>query len=127
MAVELAKLGALGVYYSGYPEWKLPDRDYVNVRTHCVASKVVADQLAARGIPHKKIWTVPYGADERIFRAKGGRRPRDFCIAFAGQICLRKGMKTLLDALTQVGRPDWQVHFFGGDSGETAQDFANYR
>jgi glycosyltransferase involved in cell wall biosynthesis len=246
MAVELAKLGALGVYYSGYPEWKLPDRDYVHVRTHsvrttivygllkhvpaalrpnartlfrwqdqgfdqwvgrnlescnfvhampgqalatfraaarrgvrrvlnhasgpvrdmvrilepeyeraglrmldflpydeayfaredeeyaladfhCVASQLVADQLAARGIPRKRIWIVPYGADDRIFRPKGGRRPRDFCIAFAGQICLRKGMKTLLDALTQVGRPDWQVHFFGGDSGETARDFASYR
>ena len=41
MAVELAKLGALGVYYSGYPEWKLPDRDYVNVRTHSLRTTIV--------------------------------------------------------------------------------------
>jgi glycosyltransferase involved in cell wall biosynthesis len=246
MAVELAKLGELGVYYSGYPEWKLHDRDYLTIRTHsirttivygmlkhvpasmrpsnrklfrwqdygfdrwvgrnlescnfvhampgqaletfrgaarrgvrrvlnhatgpvrdwvrimepeyarvglrlldfqpydasyfaredeeyaladfhCAASSVVAQQLAARGIPKDRIWTVPYGADDRIFRPKSGKRPRDFCIAFAGQLCLRKGMKTLLDALTLVGRPNWQVHFFGGDNGETAKDFSAYR
>lgn len=53
--------------------------------------------------------------------------PRDIRIAFAGQLCLRKGIKTLLDALTLVGAADWQVHFYGGDSGETAHDFASYR
>jgi glycosyltransferase involved in cell wall biosynthesis len=246
MAVELAKLAALGVYYSGYPEWKLPDRDYPNIRTHsirttityallkhvpaklrpsahtlfrwqdhgfdrwvgnnlescnfihampgqaletflgaarrgvkrvlnhatgpvrewvrimepeyeraglrlldfqpydrdyfaredaeyaladfhCVASTVVADQLTKRGISRDRIWIVPYGADPRIFYDQQGRRPREFRIAFAGQLCLRKGLKTLLDALTMVGQPDWQVHFYGGDNGETARDFAAYR
>ena len=246
MAVELAKLGALGVYYSGYPEWKLPDRDYLTVRTHsirttitygllkhvpasmrpsahslfrwqdfgfdqwvgshlescnfvhampgqaletfrgaarrgvkrvlnhatgpvrdwvrivepeyarvglrlvdfqpydetyfaredeeyaladfhCAASTVVAEQLALRGISRDRIWTVPYGADERVFFDQQGRRPREFRIAFAGQLCLRKGLKTLLDALELAGQPDWQVHFYGGDNGETAKDFAAYR
>ncbi|MEQ1862294.1 MAG: glycosyltransferase family 4 protein, partial [Chthoniobacteraceae bacterium] len=48
-------------------------------------------------------------------------------IVFAGQLCLRKGIKTLLDALTLAGRSDWHVDFLGGDTGETARDFAAYR
>ena len=247
MAVELAKLGALGAYYSGYPEWKLPDRNYLTIRSHsirttitygllkyapkglrpsdrslflwqdhgfdhwvgqhlescnfvhalpgqaletfrgaarrgvrrvlnhatgpvrewirimqpeyarvglrltdftpyddaylarqdeeyaladfhCAASSVVAEQLMVRGVHPDTIWVVPYGADERTFHTGGVLTPpRTFRIAFAGQLCLRKGIKTLLDALTMVGEADWQVHFYGGDTGETARDFAAYR
>jgi glycosyltransferase involved in cell wall biosynthesis len=247
MAVELARLDALGAYYSGYPEWKLPDREGLPIRTHsvrttivygllkyaparlrpnakslfrwqdhgldrwvghhlepcdcvhampgqaletfrgatrrgikrvlnhatgpvrdwvrllepeyaraglrlqdfnpyddayfaredeeyaladfhCAASTVVAEQLQARGIPEDRIWVVPYGADERIFHpGENAESPRTFRIAFAGQFSLRKGMKTLLDALTLAGRPEWEVHFYGGDSGETGEDFAAYK
>lgn len=34
MAEQLHRLGELGVYYSGYPGWKLPDSAGVRLRTH---------------------------------------------------------------------------------------------
>ena len=34
MALELAKVEALGIYYSGYPAWKLPGLNEFHLRTH---------------------------------------------------------------------------------------------
>ena len=50
-----------------------------------------------------------------------------FRICFAGQLSLRKGIKTLLDSLELAGEPDWQCQFYGRHSEETAADFASYR
>jgi glycosyltransferase involved in cell wall biosynthesis len=41
MAIELARLGALGCYYSGYPRWKLRDTDGVAICTHSLRTNVV--------------------------------------------------------------------------------------
>ena len=50
-----------------------------------------------------------------------------FRIVFAGQIGLRKGLKTLLDALTLAAREDWRVDFYGAVLGEARHDLAAYR
>ncbi|HET6409328.1 MAG TPA: glycosyltransferase family 4 protein, partial [Chthoniobacteraceae bacterium] len=39
---------------------------------------------------------------------------------------LRKGIKTLLDALTIAANPDWQVNFYGARLGESERDIASY-
>ena len=58
----------------------------------------------------------------------GTPAPTDrFRICFAGQLCLRKGIKTLLDALEVAGEPDWHCNFFGSRSHETSTDFSSYR
>ncbi len=102
------------------------DEEYALADFHCAASTVVRDQLIAHGIDRLKIWTVPYGADASLFYPDA-ERSDGFHILFAGQVCLRKGMKTLLDALTLAQQSEWRVDFFGGDSGETGKDFAAYR
>jgi glycosyltransferase involved in cell wall biosynthesis len=48
-------------------------------------------------------------------------------IVFAGQAGLRKGLRTLLDALTLAGRADWRVDFYGAVLGEAQADLAAYR
>ena len=48
-------------------------------------------------------------------------------IVFAGQAGLRKGLRTLLDALTLAGRADWRVDFYGAVLGEAQADLAGYR
>lgn len=101
------------------------DEEYALANFHCAASTIVRDQLIARGIADERVWVVPYGADEQVFHP-GADREEGFRILFAGQVCLRKGMRTLLDALTLSARQDWRVDFYGGDSGETARDFAAY-
>ena len=70
---------------------------------------------------------MPYGADERVFPPGTAEPPPEFRIVFAGQAGLRKGMKTLLDALTLAGRPDWHVDLFGAVLGEARGDLDAYR
>jgi glycosyltransferase involved in cell wall biosynthesis len=103
------------------------DEEYALSDWHCAASSVVRDQLVAVGIAPERIWVVPYGADARLFFADGSPPPRDFRIVFAGQVGLRKGLKTLLDALALAGRESWRVDFYGAVLGEARADLAAYR
>ena len=125
------------------------DEEYALADFHCAASTVVRDQLLARGIEPSRIWLVPYGADERIFHCgwplqrRAGPVEEDrrfaplaagaashgapFRIVFAGQVGLRKGLRTFLDALTLAARNDWRVEFFGAVLGEARRDLDAYR
>jgi glycosyltransferase involved in cell wall biosynthesis len=94
---------------------------------HCAASTVVRDQLIALGIPPDRIWLAGYGADPSIFHPRNRLAPDKFRILFAGQIGLRKGLRTLLDTLEQCDRPDWEMHFFGGVAPEADHDLAAYK
>ncbi len=88
-------------------------QEYALADYHCAASTVVRDQLVAEGIDARRIWVVPYGADPAIFHRRERRPPERFTIAFAGQIGLRKGLRTFLETLTQAGGRDWAVDFYG--------------
>jgi glycosyltransferase involved in cell wall biosynthesis len=104
------------------------EEEYALSDYHCVASTVVRDQLVALGISPKRIWVVPYGADPLTFNPPPEPEPSsEFRILFAGQVCLRKGIKTLLDALTISDRADCRVDFFGARLGEADRDIAAYR
>lgn len=103
------------------------EQEYALSDWHCAASTVVRDQLIACGIAREKIWVVPYGADEKLFFPDDSKTPREFRIVFAGLLGLRKGLKTLLDALTLAGRESWRVDFYGGALGEAQADIAAYR
>lgn len=102
------------------------DEEYALADFHCAASSVVRDQLLAHGIPSQRIWVVPYGSDARLFHPSAKVSDGGFRILFAGQVCLRKGIKTLLDALAVSQRAEWRIDFMGGDSGETSRDVAAY-
>ena len=106
------------------------DEEYALADFHCAASTVVRDQLAASGIPDERIWIMPYGADTnaRVFhRAEHAKAPPIFRILFAGQISLRKGIRTLLDALTLAKSAHWKMEFIGSRSSETEKDIAAYK
>lgn len=106
------------------------DAEYLLADYHCAASTVVRDQLLARGIPADRIWVIPYGADTgpRVFTpGENAPPPAQFRILFAGQIGLRKGLRTLLEALTLAGHDTWHMDFIGAKLPESAADFAAYR
>jgi glycosyltransferase involved in cell wall biosynthesis len=106
------------------------DEEYALADFHCAASTVVRDQLTGIGIPGERIWVAPYGADTnaRVFqRAEHASPPPFFRILFAGQLSLRKGIRTLLDALTLAKQAHWKMDFIGARSRETAKDFGRYR
>ena len=105
------------------------DEEYALADFHCAASTVVRDQLIASGIPAGRIWVVPYGADTNasvFHRAEHASPPPVFRILFAGQVCLRKGIHTLLEALTLAKAAHWKMEFIGARSHDTAKDIARY-
>lgn len=102
------------------------DEEYALADWHCAASTIVRDQLLARGIPADRVWVVPYGADRRVFHPGNDAPPAQFRIVFAGLLGLRKGLKTLLDALTLLDRDDWRVDFYGGVLDESNPDLDRY-
>jgi glycosyltransferase involved in cell wall biosynthesis len=103
------------------------EEEYALSDWHCAASTVVRDQLVSIGIAPEKIWLVPYGAAERLFFPGEGAPAGEFRIVFAGQVGLRKGLRTLLDALTIAGRAKWRVDFYGAVLGEARADLDAYR
>ena len=103
------------------------DEEYALADFHCAASTVVRAQLIALGIPPECIWLVPYGADARVFHPEKAQVAPGFRIVFAGQIGLRKGLKTLLDALPLAACEDWSVDFYGAVLGEARHDLDAYR
>ena len=103
------------------------DREYALADFHCAASTVVRDQLLRMGIAANRIIVAPYGAYETIFNSQGRAEPEKFRIVFAGQLGLRKGLRTLLNALEEADRPDWEMHFYGAEAPEARQDLAAYR
>ena len=105
------KLTDLCPYDADY--FRREEEEYALADFHCVASAIVASQLKTLGIPKEGIWTVPYGADTRIFSHSTLPPPREFRMVFAGQVGLRKGLLTLLRALQLSARRDWQVDFYG--------------
>ncbi|MDB6149708.1 MAG: hypothetical protein JWQ44_1156 [Chthoniobacter sp.] len=103
------------------------EEEYAHADWHCAASTVVRDQLVGEGIDTSRIWVVPYGADPQIFAPENATTSHTFRIAFAGQIGVRKGLKTFLEALTQCARTDWQVDLYGARLGEADADLAAYQ
>ena len=106
------------------------DEEYLLADFHAVASTVVRDQLIHLGIPARQIVVITYGADTgpRVFRrGENDAPPREFRILFAGQIGIRKGLRTLLEALALCGSPEWSVDFVGAKLPESAHDLAAYK
>lgn len=104
-------------------------QEYALADYHCAASTLVRDQLIAHSIPAEKIIVIPYGADTgpRVFtRRENDTPPAQFRILFAGQIGLRKGLRTLLQALTHSGTPQWRIDFVGTRLPESSHDLAAY-
>ena len=97
------------------------DEEYALADWHCAASSVVREQLISLGIdaqPHLAgaVWR----RRARLSRRRGRDRPQTSASSSPGQVVLRKGLRTLLDALDARGAPDWRVDFYGGVAGRIA-------
>jgi glycosyltransferase involved in cell wall biosynthesis len=113
---------------TGYDEsyWAQADEEYNLADWHCVASSLVRDQLIELGIKGERIWIVPYGAEPRIFYPPKSKTWERFRILFAGQVTLRKGIASLLQALNSCQASDWIVDFYGVISADVKKDLAAY-
>jgi glycosyltransferase involved in cell wall biosynthesis len=130
MEPEYARVGLRLTDFCAYDAeyFEREEEEYALADFHCAASTVVRDQLVAMGIAPDRIWLVPYGADERVFHPDPQAPPSGFRIVFGGLLSLRKGAKTLLDALSLEPREDWRVDFYGGEvTAEVQHDLTQYR
>ncbi len=125
---EYARVGLRLTDFSPYDSayFDREAEEYALADWHCAASTVVSEQLAARGIETARIWRVPYGADFTVFHPVNSAPAPEFRVVFAGHACLRKGIKTLLDALTLAAGEKWRVDFYGVVSAEVRRDLDTY-
>jgi glycosyltransferase involved in cell wall biosynthesis len=82
---------------------------------HCVASSLVSRQLIIEGVAAERIWVIPYAADPKLFYPPPPPAARLPVIVFAGQLTVRKGLPTLLEAFALVRQthPDTELHLYG--------------
>jgi glycosyltransferase involved in cell wall biosynthesis len=104
-------------------------QEYALADWHCAASSVVRSQLEAEGVDPGRIWVVPYGADPaRFHRPATSAAPRERRIIFAGQLTLRKGLRTLFDAFAEMaGDASTTLDCFGSIGTDIAADLAGVR
>jgi glycosyltransferase involved in cell wall biosynthesis len=65
-------------------------------------SKFVERCLVENGVPPEKIIRIPYGVDPLMFTPLEAKSDRPFRALFAGRLGLRKGLKYLLEAWSQL-------------------------
>lgn len=88
-----------------------------------IPSDFVRESMLEAGVAEKKLVQIPFGVDLERFHPAESRRDRPFRVAFAGQLCLRKGVPDLLEAWRRLdlrGAELWLV-------GQVRPDFAALR
>jgi glycosyltransferase involved in cell wall biosynthesis len=101
--------------------------EYALADLHCAASSIVRRQLIGIGIAPEKIWVVPYGASPELFFRATRKAFDRFRILFAGQLNLRKDIRTLLRALEILSEPTWEMNFYGQRTSEAEKDLSEYK
>jgi glycosyltransferase involved in cell wall biosynthesis len=91
-----------------------------------VPAEFTRETMVARGVTAEKIRVLPRGVDTERLRP-GPRVPRPFRALFVGQVCLRKGIRYLLEAWRRLGRRDAELILLGTVNEEVRGLLANYR
>jgi glycosyltransferase involved in cell wall biosynthesis len=91
-------------------------------------SQYVKDTMVQNGVEPWKVTVVPYGADIDTFVPKPAAEDGIFRILFVGQLSQRKGIKYLLEAVSQLNLPAFHLTLVGGvvGSGEGMIRYRNY-
>ena len=91
-----------------------------------VPAEFTRDTMVARGVPAEKIRVLPRGVDAERLRP-GSRAPRPFRALFVGQVCLRKGIRYLLEGWRRLGLRDAELILVGSVHEEARDLLARYR
>jgi glycosyltransferase involved in cell wall biosynthesis len=91
------------------------EAEYAQADAVTVPSDFVKGTFVAEGVPAEKVYVVPYGVNLAEFEPVGVP-PTDgtFRIVFVGQVSLRKGIPTLLEAFHRFPHPRKELVIVGG-------------
>jgi alpha-maltose-1-phosphate synthase len=78
-----------------------------------VPSTFARDTFIGAGVRSQKVKALPYGVDLGRYHAVSAPPPNEFRILFAGTICVRKGIRYLLDAYEKLVHPGKKLFFAG--------------
>lgn len=114
----------LGLPFAGVPNWAIEAElaEYAEADTIQLPSTFVYDSFIARGVSEEKLFLNPYGVELRDFRPCAPKEAT-FTVLFAGSICIRKGVHTLLQAFNKAGISGSRLWLAGGGGGEAAWIF----
>lgn len=76
-------------------------------------SDFTAETFVAYGVPKEKIVVIPRGVDTARFVPPPRRERRPFRAIFVGAICVRKGVRYLLEAWSELGLKDAELVLAG--------------
>lgn len=96
-------------------ETELQEYEFCDLIT--VPSSFAYNSFLKMGVPSERIAKIPYGVDLSIFK----RHPKQdniFRILFVGNLCFRKGIPYLLQALNNINLPNLEITLIGPISPE---------
>ena len=108
-----------------YARWGLPykpiDRrtverelqEYTECDVITTPSHFTYNSFLRKGVPKKKLVTIPYGTDLRLFRPIA-KEDDIFRVIYVGAISLRKGIPYLLKALSELRLSKFELWLIGG-------------
>jgi glycosyltransferase involved in cell wall biosynthesis len=91
-----------------------------------VPAQYTRETMVARGVPAEKVHVLPRGVDAERLRP-GPRPARPFRALCVGQVCLRKGVRYLLEAWRTLALPDAELILVGSVHEEARPLLARYR
>lgn len=84
------------------------ETDYI-----AVPSQLAYQTFLTKGVPADKLFVCPLGVDTQLF-SPGAKRDGVFRVVFAGGICLGKGVRYLLEAMSRLRLSDAELVLAGG-------------
>jgi glycosyltransferase involved in cell wall biosynthesis len=91
-----------------------------------VPAEFTRSTMVARGVPARKIRVLPRGVDSERIRP-ASRLGQPFRALFVGQVCLRKGIRYLLEAWRTLRIPEAELVLVGSVHDEVRSLLASYR
>jgi glycosyltransferase involved in cell wall biosynthesis len=88
-------------------------------------SRFTLRSFVEMGTPVSKLRLLPYGVNVGAFR-RSEKRASNFRIAFIGQLCVRKGLHTLLETFSRLNLPGAELVLVGGHTPDTQAILSRY-
>ena len=116
---EYSKLNLLWKPFPKY-EKMVRMKEYEEADYILLPSEFVKKSFISKGFPEEKLLKVPYRFSNRIHNTKNESYCDGFTVLYVGTICVRKGIRYLIDAFHKLIHPQKKLVIVGPDSNDGA-------